>query len=98
MPTFNRLPRFNKDLSKLSQDEQEVFKAAAGLFLQGLKQGTGRFHPSLRVHRIDSTEDVWSITWGDDARATFHYGDPIKDREPHIVWHRVGTHKIYRNP
>lgn len=98
MPTFERLPRFNKDLSKLTPEERRVFKEAVRLFIQGLKSGTGRFHPSLRVHRIDSTDDVWSISWGDGERATFHYGESIRDGEAHVVWHRVGGHKIYRQP
>jgi hypothetical protein len=38
------------------------------------------------------------MTWAPDGRATFHYGDPIREGEPHLVWRRVGTHAILANP
>jgi hypothetical protein len=34
------------------------------------------------------------MTWADNGRATFSYGDSIQEGEPHIVWHRVGTHDV----
>ena len=38
------------------------------------------------------------MTWGADGRATFEYGDPLTEGEPHVVWRRVGTHSIFNQP
>src|SRR5947208_17088330 len=98
MPTFQWLPRFDQDLRRLTKDEREEFMKAVRLFVNGLKEGRGRFHRSLRVHRLDGTNGVWSISWGDEGRATFHYSQLAREGEAHIVWRRVGTHAIYRQP
>jgi hypothetical protein len=42
--------------------------------------------------------DAWELTWAPDGRATFEYGDPVKDGHPHIRWRRVGTHDIFKRP
>lgn len=98
MPTFERLARFDRDWADLSADERQAFREAVRLFLDGLRASRGRFHPSLRVHRIDGTDDIWSLSFGADARATFQYGEPIRSGESHIVWRRIGGHTIYRRP
>jgi hypothetical protein len=38
------------------------------------------------------------MTWADDGRATFRYGASIIGTEPHIIWRRIGTHAILRQP
>ena len=38
------------------------------------------------------------MTWAPNGRATFHYGEPIKEGEPHLVWRRVGTHDTLSEP
>jgi hypothetical protein len=99
VPTYQRLPRFIKDHRALTREQKLEFRAAIELFLQGLREGRGRFHRRLRVHRIDSTDDVWSLTWGDSGRATFQYGPPQKTDEPHVIWRRVTSdHSLYRDP
>jgi mRNA-degrading endonuclease YafQ of YafQ-DinJ toxin-antitoxin module len=97
VPTYRLLPRFQKDWEKLTAAERKEFRAAVKRFIEALNAGSGRFPASLRVHRIDGTADVWSMTWADNGRATFQYGDSIKPGEPHIVWRRVGTHDIYKS-
>jgi hypothetical protein len=37
---------------------------------------------------------MFELTWAGDGRATFSYGRSIREGEPHIVWHRVGTHDV----
>jgi hypothetical protein len=32
------------------------------------------------------------------ALATFEYGDEIQLGEPHIIWRRIGTHSVFRQP
>ena len=38
------------------------------------------------------------MTWADDGRATFRYGDRIQPGETHIVRRRIGTHDIFDEP
>ena len=38
------------------------------------------------------------MTWADDGRATFEYGEEVRAGHPHIIWRRVGTHDILDNP
>jgi len=30
--------------------------------------------------------------------ATFHFGNPVTEGEVHIIWRRIGTHKIFTRP
>ena len=32
------------------------------------------------------------------GRATFSYGQPVKDGEVHTIWRRVGSHQIFTAP
>lgn len=71
---------------------------AVDSFKQGLD--TGEVPQSLHLHKLQGAGDVWAISWGtdNDGRATFSYGDAVEPGEPHIIWRRVGTHKIYGSP
>jgi hypothetical protein len=60
--------------------------------------GAGTFRRGLRVKRLAGRVDVGEMTWADDGRATFSFGAPVVEGEPHIVWRRVGTHDILRTP
>lgn len=98
MPTYERRPRFDRDYQDLTAADKTAFKRAVRRFVADLRDGSGRFHPSLRVHRIDSRRGVWSISCGGDLRATFSYGNREGQGDAHIVWRRVGRHAIYRAP
>jgi hypothetical protein len=65
-------------------------------FVAGL--GTQRFDQKLRIKRVQGQRGVWELTWAPDGRATFEYGDPVRAGDPHIIWRRVGTHDIFRQP
>jgi hypothetical protein len=62
MPTYERFPRLARDYDGLSGAERATLKRTVALFVSGLRAGTGRFHPSLRVHRIDTRRGLWSLT------------------------------------
>lgn len=96
MPTFLRLPRFNQDWKHLTPDEQARFRAAIAVFVADLAAGRG-FRPGLRVKKMAGHE-TWEMTWAPDGRATFSYGTPVKEGEPHIIWRRIGTHQIFTSP
>ena len=58
-----------------------------------LDRGQG-FRKGLRVKGIRGAAGMFELTWADDRGATFSYGTSIREGEPHIVWHRVGTHDV----
>jgi hypothetical protein len=97
MPTFKKLPRFQKDFDQLSADDQERFRQAVAKFIDDLERGR-RFRRGLRVRGIEGTTGIFEMTWAPDGRATFHYGEPIREGQPHVVWRRVGRHSILANP
>lgn len=41
---------------------------------------------------------VWELSWAADGRATFEYGAELIEGQPHIIWRRIGSHDIFRNP
>jgi hypothetical protein len=97
MPTYLTLPRFQKDLDQLSADDKERFRQAVARFIEDLKRG-GAFRPGLRIRGVQGAPGIYEMTWAPDGRATFHYGEPIKEGERHVVWRRVGTHAILSAP
>lgn len=95
MPTYAPRPRFLREYERLTPAEQKAFRHAVGRFIADLRAGGTRFHPSLRVHRIDSQRGVWSLSFGPDLRATFSYGPAQRENDPHVIWRRIGKHNIY---
>ena len=97
MPTYQRLPRFDADWDDLPEDLRKRFRKAVRQFIDDLAAGR-RFRAGLRVKRIQMTDNVFELTFAPDGRATWHYGAGIRPGEPHIVWRRIGTHDVLRNP
>ena len=93
MPTFERLPRFNRDWDKLSDDEREAFKMAIKKFVEDLERG-GKFRKGLRVKGIKSARGIYELTWAANGRATFEYGKEVREGAPHVIWRRIGTHDV----
>ncbi len=56
------------------------------------------FTPSLRVKRVQSARGVWEMSWAPDGRATFEYGAELHPGEAHVIWRRVGTHRVLDDP
>ncbi len=96
MPTHQELPRFLRDYSQLTSEQQKAFRAVLPLFRAGLR--SRQFDPALRVKIQRTKAGVWEMTWAPNGRATFHYGPELTPGEPHIVWRRIGSHNIYRQP
>ena len=97
MPTFAWLARFGADFTRLSPAQQAAFLAAAEQFVEDLGAGR-RFRKGLRVKGVQGASGVFEMTWADDGRATFQYGDAVHAGEPHVIWRRVGTHDIFKQP
>ncbi len=74
-----------------------AFLAAVSQFVEDLGVG-GQFRKGLRVKGVRGAPGVFEMTWADDGRATFQYGESVIPGEPHVIWRRVGTHDILRQP
>jgi hypothetical protein len=97
VPTFAWLARFGADFDRLSPAQQAAFLAAVAQFVEDLGEG-GQFRNGLRVKGVQGASGVFEMTWADDGRATFQYGDAVLEGEPRVIWRRVGTHDIFRQP
>jgi|SRR2546423_597406 len=97
MPTHEQLLSFWRDWDNLTAAQQRQFRCAVGKFVEDLAH-RGMFRSGLRVKRVQGTDGIFEMTWADDGRATFQYGSPIEENEPHIVWRRIGTHKVFGAP
>jgi hypothetical protein len=97
VPTYTRLPSFDRDDAALDNDQREAFRVAVRKFVADLESG-GRFRKGLRVQGIRGSSGVYELTWGNNGRATFEYGPSLVPGEPHVIWRRVGTHAIFDEP
>lgn len=96
MPTYDVAAAARRDFQQLNRVQRRRFRGALGEFIECLR--TGRFNPGLRVKRVTGHPGIWEMTWAPDGRATFEYGPEIRPGEPHIMWRRIGTHDIFRQP
>lgn len=97
MPTYAKTVRFAKDYDALSSEERKRFKVAVEKFVDDFK-GKGPFRKGLRVKGVKGAEGIFEMTWADNGRATFEYGEEQVAGEPHIIWRRVGTHEVLGSP
>ncbi len=97
MPTYDRVQRFMDDWNKLTKEEQDAFLVAVGQFIEDLKRD-GQFRKGLRVKRVQGTKDIYEMTFADDGRATWQYGDEVIPGEPHVIWRRIGGHAVFGTP
>jgi len=97
VPTYTWLARFGADFANLTKDQQAAFLGAVAEFVEDLAAG-GPFRKGLRVKGVRGAGRVFEMTWAGDGRATFQYGDSVVPGEPHVIWRRVGTHAILRQP
>jgi mRNA-degrading endonuclease YafQ of YafQ-DinJ toxin-antitoxin module len=96
VPTYQARRRFLRDHKNLTSEQVAAWEKALELFIACLRRG--RFEPSLRVKRVQGYPGVWEMTWAPDGRATFEYGDELRAGEQHIIWRRIGTHGVFRQP
>lgn len=47
---------------------------------------------------MQGSPGVFELTWASDGRATFEYGEPVEAGEVNVVWRRIGTHAVLREP
>ncbi|HEY8687255.1 MAG TPA: hypothetical protein VIO57_16760 [Chloroflexota bacterium] len=97
MPTYDTLGSFWRDFDRLTQADQDAFIEAKSKFAEDADSGD--FRASLRVKPMHGWAGIWEMSWeGNDGRATFEYGSERKPGKRHVIWRRIGTHDIFRNP
>src|SRR2546427_11499276 len=87
VPTYARTRRFQRDHARLSADDKRSFRQAVDNFVNDLRGG-GSVRPGLRIKRVQGTQGIFEMTWAPDGRATFEYGLPEIEGEPHVIWRR----------
>jgi hypothetical protein len=97
VPTYAWLARFRADFEGLTPTQPAAFLVAVSQFVEDLRSGRP-FRSGLRVKGIRGASGIFEMTWADDGRATFEYGDEVVAGEPHVVWRRVGTHAVFKQP
>jgi hypothetical protein len=97
VPTYERLPRFDRDWEALSREQRAKFLSAIRKFVEDL-EADRNFRSGLRVRGVEGADGVFEMTWDGDGRATFEYGTQVRDNTTHIVWRRIGTHDIFGRP
>lgn len=97
MPTRELLPQFLHDWKQLTPKQQRAFRLALSKFIADLRAGRS-FRSGLRVKGVRGTPGAFEMTWAPNGRATFSYGRSIVGDEPHVIWRRIGTHEILREP
>lgn len=97
MPTFEWEAMFGREFAGLDRSSQAAFLAAVGQFVEDLTAGRSP-RRGLRVKGVKGHAGIFELTWADDGRATFAYGDERVQGQPHVIWRRVGTHAIFRRP
>jgi len=93
VPTYQASPEFLALHRRLTAEQKRLFRVAVRKFVADLKAGQG-FRKGLRVKGIKGAEGMFEMTWAPDGRAVFSYGTSIRDNDPHIVWHAIGTHGV----
>jgi hypothetical protein len=58
----------------------------------------GKIRPGLRVKPYRRQPGVWEMTWADDGRALFRFGESVIPGHRHVIWLRIGSHDIFDEP
>lgn len=106
---FARTERFKADYARLTQREQQLFRAAVRGFNRACDEfvASGRdnrsWPRSLRVKTVVNAPGVFEMTWsfsGPDGRATWEWTkiEAGGERHPAVRWRRIGGHEVFRTP
>jgi len=88
VPTFERLPRFDRDWAELDRHSQDRFREIIARFAADLGDGAAR--PLLPVTAIAGAPGVLEMTFASDARATISVAAQ-PGQAPHVIWRRIGS-------
>ncbi len=106
MPTFVATDRFWSEYENLSPGDQELFLEARDQFVNCLKawesagcQSNPRFPKKLGVtSMVINKKRYMEFAWAPDGRCTWEFGVPQRPGTCHVIWRRIGSHRIYSEP
>jgi len=96
VPTFEMTRRFERDRDDLSPTQRAAFRTAVQKLVEDMSRGS--FRKGLRVRGIEGASGIYEMTWASDGRATFQYGPPVREEEPHVIWRRIGGPSVFTDP
>jgi hypothetical protein len=82
---------------QLTPAQQTLFLAAVMEMVEDLSNHA-EIRSSFRVKGVKGHPGVLEMSWARDGRATFHYGSEKQPGDAHIVWRRIGKHRILQDP
>lgn len=94
--------KFKRDYKKLKSEHTNQFENVFESFMDELENHLANKSPMPAKYRfkiLRQSDGVMAMTWSDSrpaGRATFHIEE--HSGEPVLVWRRIGTHDIYREP
>jgi hypothetical protein len=94
VPTYEVTPSFWRDWENLSEQERAAFQTMRRQFVEDLKANRP-MRAGLGMRRFRSMPGWYELRWSRDSRALFSFGPARRAGEPHIIWHRAGSHNIY---
>ena len=86
-----------RDFAALTAPQRARFLDALRKLVNDLKAGKP-IRPGLRVKGVQGHPGVFEMSWDNDGRATFSYGEERIPGQPHVIWRRIGTHAIFTPP
>jgi hypothetical protein len=95
MPTFEVQPGLWRDYGSQTNQQRQAFQRAVAHFIDDLRAGV--FRAGLRVKGVQGAPGIFEMTWAPDGRATFEFGTE-RGSGPHVIWRRIGTHRIFARP
>jgi hypothetical protein len=91
IPTFETLPRFERDWKNLSAQQPANFrKVVTEALVPDLAAPDRPFRPGLRVKGVAAHPGVFEMTWDNDRCETFSYGEERVAGQAHVIWRRIG--------
>jgi mRNA-degrading endonuclease YafQ of YafQ-DinJ toxin-antitoxin module len=91
---FLRTKVFNRNFKKLTPHLQELAKIHFKLF----KQNPNFPDPSLKIKPMQGYSGIWEGHVTNECVFTFHKDKDKKTGETMIIFRKIGTHDIYKNP
>lgn len=88
MPTFERLPRFDRDWETLDPGSRDRFREAVAHLAVELREGSPR--KGVPVTAIQGAPGVLELAFASGGRATISVARG-PGPAPHVIWRRIGT-------
>jgi hypothetical protein len=96
LPTFDRLALFKRDYRKLPPEQGRRFRVAVMKLVAALSEDPPRLPGEPLVKLLVRLGRVYELRFDGDGRATFTL--TRREGQPHVIWRRIGSHDVLREP